>query len=278
MDTALSQLVDSPLSAEEFVLALQSHAARSRAVNHPLLHALAQREFSRLDEVLKDFFGQYFFYSHRFTQYLCAVISRLESPQHRAVLAGNLAEEAGHVDPEHEAVLRGAGIDPELVRHPHPVLFRRFLEAIGLDVAQLTSREPDVATAAWIETFQDLCRSPNQAQGVGALGIATEAVVRFMYAHLLTAIHQAWPQLPLRDRVFFDLHAAVDDDHAEVLRRIAVSLAQSPSGRMGLAVGTLRALDARANFFDHMLNRLRQRDTVAPEVALDGPRKERKHG
>ncbi|MFL5345019.1 MAG: TenA family transcriptional regulator [Hyalangium sp.] len=274
----MSHLVDAPLSAEEFVLALQAQAAQSRAVNHPLLLALAQREFSRPDEALKDFFSQYFFYSYRFTQYLCAVISRLESPQHRAVLAGNLAEETGHVDPEHEAALRGVGIDPELVRHPHPVLFRRFLEAIGLNVPHLLSQAPDVATVAWVETFQDLCRSPEQSQGVGALGIATEAVVRFMYAHLLTAIHHAWPQLSLRDRVFFDLHAAVDDDHAEVLRGIAVSLAQSPSGRMGLAVGMLRALDARANFFDHMLNRLRQHDTAAPAVGLDGLGKDRKHG
>ncbi|HEX8699539.1 MAG TPA: iron-containing redox enzyme family protein [Myxococcaceae bacterium] len=260
----MSQLVESSLSPEEFVLALQAYATRSRAVNHPLLQALAKGEFSRPDEALKDFFGQYFFYSRRFTQYLTAVISRLEDPQHRALLVGNLAEETGRVDPEHEEILRKEGIDPDFVRFPHPVLYRRFLDAIGLDVPRLLSHEPDVATVAWVETFQEVCRSPEQAQGVGALGIATEAVVRFMYIPLRAAILHAWPQLPLRDRVFFDLHATVDDDHAEVLRTIAVSLCGSSRGRMGLAVGALRSLDARANFFDHMLNRLRRKDAAAP--------------
>ncbi|SEU30372.1 TenA family transcriptional regulator [Stigmatella erecta] len=263
MHPGLSQLVDSNLSAEEFVVALQGFAARSRAVNHPLLQAFAQREFTRPEAALKDFFGQYFFYSYRFTQYLTSVISRLDSPQHRAQLAGNLAEETGHLDPEHAALLRGAGINPADASFPHPLLFRRFLEAIGLDVTQLMGREPDVATAAWVETFQEVCRSPDAAQGVGALGIATEAIVRFMYASLLTAIQQTWPQMSLRDRVFFDLHAAVDDEHAEVLRGIAMNLAQTPRGRMSLAMGTLRALDARANFFDHMMDRLRRLDAAA---------------
>ena len=73
-----------------------------------------------------------------------------------------------------------------------------------------------------------------------------------MYQKLLQGIGRAWPQLGRRERAFFELHALVDDDHADTLRTIAIELAGSPMQRRGLAVGVLGALDARASFYDQM--------------------------
>jgi hypothetical protein len=42
------------------------------------------------------------------------------------------------------------------VRFPHPLLFRRFLAAVGLDSKQILEGTPDVATVAWIETMKAL--------------------------------------------------------------------------------------------------------------------------
>jgi pyrroloquinoline-quinone synthase len=254
----LSELSRVELPAEEFVSSLHAYAVKSRAVHHPLLRAIEQGDFPDLRQALKELLSQYYFYSYRFSQYLCSVISRLELAQHRAALMGNLAEEAGNLEPAHEEELRRAGINPDDVRFPHPLLFRRFLVAVGLDADEILRATPDVATQAWIETFQNVCHYSDQAQAVGALGIATEGIVRFMYGCLLRGIQQAWPEMTPRDRVFFDLHAAVDDDHAEVLRKVAVDLARTPSGRMSLMVGTLKSLDARASFFDHMYLRLKR--------------------
>lgn len=267
MYSSVTKLVWANLSAEEFVANLQSLAIQSTAANHPLLLAIARGEFRDMGAALRDLLSQYYFYSFRFTRYLSAVVSRLEHPQHRAALMGNLAEEIGKLNPEHEAELRQAGIDPEDVRYPHPLLFRRFLEAVGMDAKQILESKPDVATVAWIETFYGVCSTGSQEQAVGALGIATEGIVRFMYGHLLKGIQRAWPHLSIRDRVFFDMHAMVDDDHAAVLRQVAVDLAQSPEGRMGLAVGALKALDARKNFFDHMHVRLQQHAEKSPQAA-----------
>jgi pyrroloquinoline-quinone synthase len=258
MHVKLTELVRAELPAEEFVARLQALAIQSPATNHPLLLAIARSEFPDMRAALKDLLSQYYFYSYRFTQYLSAVTSRLEQPQHRAALMGNMAEEVGKLDPHHEEELREAGINPDDVRYPHPLLFRRFLTAVGMDSNKLLESTPDVATVAWIETFHAVCSTGSQEQSLGALGIATEGIVRFMYGYLLSGIRSAWPDLSVRDRVFFDLHALVDDDHAEVLRRISVDMAHSVQGRMGLAIGMLKALDARKNFFDHMYARLQQ--------------------
>lgn len=232
-----------------FVDGLSSYAARSRAAQHPLLAAVAGGQFLDLRAALRRLFTEYYAYSRRFTKFLAATMASLDEPSHRAALIPNTTEEAGQLDDHHRAALRVAGLDPDDVAVAHPELFRRFLSAIGIDDA--TSAPPHVATVAWIETFEALCRS-GECQSIGALGIATEGIVRSMYQRLLAGIRRAWPELSGRDRAFFELHALVDDDHAETLRMIAIDLADTPDRRRALAVGVLGALGARATFYDHM--------------------------
>ena len=121
---------------------------------------------------------------------------------------------------------------------------------------------------AWINTFDAVCRLGDQAQAIGALGLGTEAIVRQVYARLLQGIRLAWPTMPIRERVFFELHALVDDDHAEVMRAITVDLCQTPANRHQVAVGVLQALNARASFFDAMLDFLREREQSRERTAL----------
>jgi pyrroloquinoline quinone (PQQ) biosynthesis protein C len=257
MSGQADDLLHEPLTPSAFVDRLQAIAEASRAANHPLLLAIAEGEFDDPRYAIRRFVGEYYFYSRRFTQALGAVMSALDAPEHRAWLTGNTAEEAGVLDAGHERELRAAGIDPEFVKAPHPELFKRFLRAAGLPPDDLAGRTPLVATCSWVETFLAVCRHGGQEQAVGALGVATEGIVGHMYRYVLAGIKQAWPDMPLYDRVFFDLHAAVDDDHADVLRRIAVAFARTPEGRRQLAVGAVKALNARATFFDEMLAHVR---------------------
>lgn len=257
MSHCVDEILHEASTPAAFVERLQALAAASRAANHPLLRAIAEGGFDDLRSAIRQFVGEYYYYSRRFTQALGAVMSALEAPEHRAWLTGNTAEEAGLLDAAHERELRAAGIDPELVKAPHPELFKRFLRAAGLSPDELARATPLVATCSWVETFLAVCRHGGQEQAVGALGMATEGIVGPMYRYVLGGIKRAWPEMPLRDRVFFDLHAMVDDDHADVLRRIAAALARTPEGRRQLAVGTVKALSARATFFDEMLAHLR---------------------
>lgn len=253
----VDQILREPSTPAAFVERLQALAEASRAANHPLLRAIGEGDFDDLRFAIRQFVGEYYFYSRRFTQALGAVMSSLDAPEHRAWLTGNTAEEAGVLDEGHERELREAGIDPEFVKAPHPELFKRFLRAAGLSPDDLARAMPLVATASWVETFLAICRHGGQEQAVGALGMATEGIVGRMYRYVLAGIKRAWPDMPLKDRVFFDLHAMVDDDHADVLRRIAVALARTPEGRRQLALGTVKALHARATFFDEVLAHLR---------------------
>jgi pyrroloquinoline quinone (PQQ) biosynthesis protein C len=247
----IHELVARDQAPADYVDALQSYARLSRAVRHPLLDMIAGGSFHARRAALRCFFREYYHYSRRFTRFLASVMAALEEPEHRAALIPNSAEEAGHLDDHHRAELLAAGLDPADVAAPHPVLFRRFLVAIGLSPGDLQAATPHIATAAWIHSFESLCRA-DEASAVGALGLATEGIVRGMYQKILAGIRRAWPELSSRDRAFFELHALVDDDHAETLRGIAIALAADPDGRRSLAVGVLGALDARASFYDQM--------------------------
>lgn len=270
----LSELLDASSPSRTpaaFVEALQALAEASEAANHPLLVALAEGRLGEPKAAIRTFLLEYYAYSKSFTRHLAAVSSTLENPVHRAALVPNAAEESGAVDEDHLDVLAEAGLTPDDVRAPHPELFRRFLAAIGLTDRELAAHAPDIATSAWIETFFAACRE-DEAQGIGALGIATEGIVRRMYGRLLAAIALAWPELSANETAFFRLHAAVDDDHANVLRGIAVDLAATAHGRRRMAIGVLKGLQARASFFDHMLARLHATsDLASPASAATSP-------
>lgn len=247
----IHELVARDVSPSGYVDALQEYARRSRAARHPLLGRIAAARFRDPRLALRRFFAEYYHYSRRFTRFLASVVASLEEPEHRAALVPNCAEEAGCLAGHQRNELLVAGLDPADVAWPHPILFRRFLFAIGLAPDELDRSVAHVATTAWIQSFHGLCRE-DEAVAVGALGLATEGIARGMYQKLLAGISLAWPELSSRDRAFFELHALVDDSHADVLRAIAVELAGLGSRRLALASGTLGAVDARASFYDQM--------------------------
>jgi len=258
----IHELVARDIDGSTYVAALQSYAEIAPATRHRLLERIEGGQFRAPRAALHRFFREYYAYSRQFTRFLATVIASLELPEHRAALLPNGAEEAGHVDARHSPELHAVGLVLDDVAAPHPILFRRFLIASGLSPEELDVAEPHVATTAWIKSFEALCRF-DEATAVGALGVATEGIVRGMYQKLLVGIRRAWPALTPRDRAFFELHALVDDDHAEALRKIAVSLSASPVQRRLLAVGTVAALNERACFYDQMDGYLLALDAVA---------------
>lgn len=252
--TTLDELVAAPLSPEAFVDALQVFATSSRAANHPLFEVLRTSRACEKPAVLRSLLREYYVYSRSFTRHLAAVTANLEDPQHRNALVPNAVEEAGAIDEEHLELLAEHGLTKADVALPHPTLFLRFLEALGFTPLQL-SEPAQVATTVWIETFHAVCRG-GEAEGVGALGIATEGIVRTTYLALMQSITKTFPHLTPPDTAFFVLHTLVDDEHALVLRDIACALAITPESRRRMAVGVGKSLAARASFFDAMLEQV----------------------
>lgn len=244
--------------AVEFVRTVNEDARRHRALHHPLLRALVAGDFPNPQVALKDFTFQYLAYSNDFLRYLTATIAQLEERPHREMLVQNLMEEAGKVDPDDARVLAEAGIDIAWVQGvPHPVLYTRFLTAIGIG-ADFRGRTPFCDEAlTWRRMFLATCASGGAAQALGAMGLGTENIVKYVYREILDAIAR-WAPVTGEDRVFFDLHALVDDEHGQVIEDISVDYAQYRRNREALRNGMLMALDARAAFFDGMLLRCRR--------------------
>jgi hypothetical protein len=156
---------------------LIDEALNHRAINHPYLLALKNGEFSNNKEILKDFAAQYGAYSSWFPRYLTAVISKLENPTHREHLLDNLAEESGRLHEEDIEAVAALGIKEEWVQGiPHPKLFRRFQDAMGVDKGQSNGIEVEI----WRESFLSLVQDGSATAAVGAIGLGTETIVKFI--------------------------------------------------------------------------------------------------
>ena len=241
-----------PGEANAAVARLAAGALRHRAVRHPYLAALAAGTLPDTRFALADFARHYLGYSTHFPRYLTTVVSRLERPEHRRALLDNLTEESGVYGADELAALAAWGVQPEwIVGVPHPVLFRRFADALG--VPRESEPEAD-AVVCWREQLLALLAGGSPAEAVGALGLGTETIVRTMYGAFTQALDRV-PGLSPRDTVFFPLHTAVDDHHQATLQSIAADFAATPAGRTGLRRGMLKALQLRSAFWDWLYER-----------------------
>ena len=230
--------------------ALSTVALQHRAVNHPYLRALADGRLPNPRQAIVDFAVQYQGYASWFPKYLNCVMSKLENPQHRDFFQENLDEESGHLDPETIQELEALGIQESWVQGiPHPILFRRFQLALGID-----ARTEPLCPAAilWRRKFRVMLE---RATACEAIGLGTESMVKYLYRPITTAI-QRHTDLHRKEYVFFELHSEVDDEHAELMMKVADDLAQDdPRNLEQIMRGMKNALDLRAEFWDAMHHR-----------------------
>ncbi len=250
-----AQPTHSLADAQKFIAELNEEAKHHRAIHHPYLQKLICGDLPDPKASLKDFFFQYLAYSVDFMRYLMATMSQLDDRKYREKLMGNLMEESGRVDPEDASKLAEIGVQLEWVQGvPHPDLFKRFLRAIDINESYLDKNDFCDDAKIWRKMFLNVCTSGGGAQALGAMGIGTENIVKYVYLQILEAIKVHLKVSP-KDRVFFDLHALLDDEHGEILDNIAVEYARYERNRPDLRNGMLMALNLRASFFDAMMSR-----------------------
>ena len=250
-------------SAEQFVTQLAAAALQHRAVRHPYLQALTDGSIPDINWALADFARHYYGYSAHFPRYLTTLISRLENPTHWQSLLENLTEESGQYADAELAELAEIGVEPDWIEGiPHPHLFQRFANALGVNFIADTEAEQVIC---WRELFLQLLANGSPAEALGALGLGTENIVSAIYGYFIKAL-DGLGNLDPRDTVFFKLHAAVDDHHQASLHAIAVDFASTNQGRADLRRGMLKALMLRTIFWDWMYERALQ-PTQAKEVS-----------
>lgn len=235
-----------------YLASLLDEAINHRAVHHPYLKALANGSFDNMPAVISDFAGQYGFYSAWFPRYLTGVISKMDNAEHRTHLLDNLAEESGHLHEDDLAAIRALGIKDEWVQGiPHPQLFKRFQYAIGADI----SGKPGIEVDIWRDGFLSLIQNKSAANALGAIGLGTESVVKYIYKYIIEAIEKH-TELSLEQYVFFPLHTEVDDEHGLILLDIARQMVdESPQSAHEVRKGMLSALNLRAAYWDDMMLR-----------------------
>jgi pyrroloquinoline quinone (PQQ) biosynthesis protein C len=242
-------------TARNYIDGLSKQALDHRALHHPYMQRLIAGDVPDIQGALKDFVFQYSPYCFDFTRYLTATISQLEDEKHRKVLMKNLVEETGQIDDENAALLGTIGIELEWVNKvPHTALFQRYLEAAGVGAEFRKKNAYADDALIWRELFYSVCSREGASRALGAIGLGTENIVKYIYRPFIKAIEKHL-DISLRDRVFFDLHAALDDQHGDALTDIAIDYADKEENRKPLKEGMLMALGIRGAFFDALQER-----------------------
>ncbi len=242
-------------SGQSYIEELCEQALEHRALNHPYMQQLIDGDVPDIQRALKDFVFQYSPYCFDFIRYLTATISQLEDEKHRKALLKNLVEESGNVDDENAALLPTIGIELEWINKvPHTELFRRYLEAAGVGDEYRQKNDYADEAVIWRELFYAVCSREGPCRALGAIGLGTENIVKYIYRPFIKAIenHQ---NISLRDRVFFDAHVALDEQHGEALTDIAIDYATKTENRKQIKEGMLMALGIRNSFFDALQSR-----------------------
>jgi pyrroloquinoline quinone (PQQ) biosynthesis protein C len=100
-----------------------------------------------------------------------------------------------------------------------------------------------------------MLQSCSAAEAIGAMGLGTESIVKHIYRYITKAI-QRHTSVDRKDYVFFELHSEVDEEHAELMLRVADDLVeQSPARIEEIQRGMTKALDLRAAFWESMYDR-----------------------
>ena len=242
-------------SGQGYIEGLCEQALDHRALNHPYMQRLIDGDVPDIQGAMRDFVFQYSPYCFDFIRYLTATISQLEDEKHRKALMTNLVEESGHVYEENAALLPTIGIELEWVNKvPHTELFRRYLEAAGAGDGYRKQNDYADESVIWRELFYGVCSREGPCRALGAIGLGTENIVKYIYRPFIKAIENHL-DISLRDRVFFDAHVALDEQHGDALTNIAIDYADKTENRKPIKEGMLMALGIRNSFFDALQDR-----------------------
>jgi pyrroloquinoline-quinone synthase len=148
-------------------------------------------------EVLKEYAIQYYAYESAFPSFLADGIAHLEEGPARVALQENLSDETGNPA-------------------PHPELWLRFADALGIDREDVEGASLLPRTSNLVKTYGALCRrGPEEA--LGAL-YAYECQFSQIARTKADGLRRFYGITDEKALEFFDVHSEVDDGHAAAIR------------------------------------------------------------
>ena len=212
---------------------MQTIQARRSFGGHPVWRRIADGAVPR--EALPIFAAQFFLQVREFPRAVSALHAACPFPDERRELAESLyEEETGRIS--------GCGL-------PHPELFIRFGEALGMAREEMTAADPLPGTAALIDWFELSTRQRSFIEGAAAITLAAEGQVPDAFGPFARALEKHYGLS--RDAVaFWDVHETADREHSDVGASIVVQYANTPEWKERVRRAVGRSLDRWWGFFD----------------------------
>jgi len=200
---------------------------------HPLWKRIAEGDLSI--EQMRLFAVQFFLQVREFPRAVSAMHSRCPFDDMRHELAESVyEEESGRIS--------GCNL-------PHPELFIKFGEALGLDRSEMTEGKPLPETAALIDWFELASQNRSFIEAAAAINLAAEGQVPGAFGPMARALEKHY-RLATEDVAFWDIHEIADADHSDVGDHIVVQHANTDELRQQVRDALDRSLEAWWLFFD----------------------------
>jgi pyrroloquinoline-quinone synthase len=207
--------------------------ARRTFGGHPLWHDLADGKLSA--DQLKLFAIQFFLQVREFPRAVSAMHANCPFPKERMELAESVYE-------EETGRLSGCN-------QPHPELFIRFGEAVGLQRAEMVEGRPLPATRALIDWFELSTKQRSFIEAAAAINLAAEGQVPGAFGPMARRLQQHYG-LSREAVEFWDVHEMADAEHSEVGDNIVVRHATDAATQARVRDALQHSLDAWWQFFD----------------------------
>ena len=222
------------LAPEVFIQDLVARIeARRTFGGHPLWREIADGKLSRAQ--LKFFAVQFFLQVREFPRAVSAMHANCPFPKERMELAESVYE-------EETGRLSGCN-------QPHPELFIRFGEALGLRRAELVEGRPLPATRALIDWFELSTKQRSFIEAAAAMNLAAEGQVVGAFGPMARRLQKNYG-LSREAVEFWDVHEIADAEHSQVGDSIVVRHATDSATQARVRDALQHSLDAWWQFFD----------------------------
>jgi pyrroloquinoline-quinone synthase len=219
---------------EDFIQDLVARIkARRTFGSHPLWLRLFDGKLSR--EQLQRFAVQFFLQVREFPRAVSAMHANCPFPDMRMELAESIyEEETGRI----------SGCN-----QPHPELFIRFGEAVGLSRAEMVEGQPLPATRALIDWFELSTKQRSFIEAAAAITLAAEGQVPGAFGPMARRLQENYG-LSREAVEFWDVHEMADAEHSQVGDNIVVRHATDNVTQARVRDALQHSLDAWWQFFD----------------------------
>jgi pyrroloquinoline-quinone synthase len=183
---------------KQYLEEIDNDIAEKHLLKHPFYLAWTRGELSK--EALTDYAQQYYHHVAAFPTYLSAVHAHCDHQATRKQLLNNL-------------------IDEEAGSPNHPELWKKFVDGLGVENADLTQTEKQSETKNLIDTFRSVCGQRSTTEGLAAL-YAYESQIPSICESKIDGLKKHYGFTKPEHYEYFTVHIEADREHSATEREL----------------------------------------------------------